>query len=152
MLLRIRRAEPLAGLEEEFIDLDVGRYVCGVDRRRVIERRIAGEQPLRDGIEKTPFQLALGARRFQRQRGEDGQPDRTVGDRLGIERIGDVIGLAEAERQGEHDGLADFLDDCVGQPRRIVEMRAGPAPVWIIARSPSPDRAGSAARIFVQGS
>ncbi len=49
------------------------------------------------------------------------QPDRAVGRRAGVERVGDVVGLAEAERQRQHDGLADPLDDRVGQPLRIVE-------------------------------
>ena len=72
MLLGVGRAEPLAGFEEELVDHDIRRHLVVVDRRRVSERRIAGEQPLRDRIEKTPFQLVLGARRFQGQRGEDG--------------------------------------------------------------------------------
>ena len=104
----------------------LGGTVAGVDRRRIVERRIAGEYPLRDRIEETVLQFALGARRLQRQRGEDGQSDRAVGGRLGVKRIGDVIGFAETERQRQHDGLADLLDDRIGEPRRIVETLPGP--------------------------
>ena len=123
MLLRIGRAEPLARFEKKLIDHDIRRHLAVVDRRRVSERRIAGEQPLRDRIEKTPLQLALGARRFERQRGEDGEIDRAVGGRLGVERVGDVIGLAETERQSEHDGLANLLDNRVREPHRIGKAR-----------------------------
>ena len=121
MLLRIRRVEPLPGLEEEFIDLDVGRHLPGADRSRVVQRRVSGEQALGDGVKEAAFQLALGARGLQCQRRENGQVDRGVGRSPGIERIGDVIGLAEAERQGEHDRLADLLDNRVGNTHRIVK-------------------------------
>ena len=35
--------------------------------------------------------------------------------------VGDVIGLAEAERQRQHDVLADAVDDGIGDAIRIVE-------------------------------
>ena len=121
VLLRVWRVEPLPGFKEEFVDLDVRRHPLVANGGGVIERRIAGEQPPRHRIEETVFEIAVGARRFERQRGENGQRYRAVGHRLGEQRIGDVIGLAEAKRQRQHDGLADFFDDCLGEPRRIVE-------------------------------
>ena len=123
LLLRIRRVQPLAGLEEELVDFDVGRHFAGADRGGVIERRIPGEHTLRNRIEKAMLKLAFRVRWGQRERGEDGEPDRRIDRGLGVQRIDDVIGLAEAERQREHDRLADFLDDGVGDPRRIVEQR-----------------------------
>ena len=51
MLLRIRRAEPLAGFEEELVDHDIRRHLVVVDRRGVIERRIAGRNLTRTLID-----------------------------------------------------------------------------------------------------
>ena len=88
-----------------------------------MQRRIAGKNALRDRIEETALQFVLRAGRFERERGEDGELERRIGGSLVVKRIGDVGCLAEPERQGKHDGLADFFDDGVGEPRRIVDCR-----------------------------
>jgi hypothetical protein len=46
MLLSVRRTEPLPGLEEKLVDLDVCRHLFFADRLGVSERRIAAEHPL----------------------------------------------------------------------------------------------------------
>src|SRR5262249_35135761 len=48
-------------------------------------------------------------------------PDRGIGGRAGEQRVGDVIGFAEPERQSERDRLADAGDDLVGHALRICE-------------------------------
>jgi hypothetical protein len=121
ILLRGGNSETRARLEEEFVDGDVRRQRARVQRERIGELRIAGEQALRDRREEAPFEIALAARRLERECGEDAQPDRWIGDRAGEQRIGDVIGFAQPERQSERDRLADAGDDFVGHALRICE-------------------------------
>jgi len=120
-LLRGGDAEPRAGLEEEFVDLDVRRQRARVQRERISELGIAGEDAVRDRLEETPFEVALAARLLQGERGEDAKLDRGIGGRARKQRVGDVIGLAEAERHRQLDILADARDDRVGRPIRIFE-------------------------------
>ena len=72
---------------------------------RVGELRIAREHAVRDRLEEAPFEVALAARLLQGERGEDAQLDRGIGGRAREQRVGDVIGLAEAERQSELDNF-----------------------------------------------
>jgi len=124
-LLRGGDAEPRAGREEELVDLDVRRQRARVQRQRVSELGIAGEDAVRDRLQEAPFEVALAARLLQGERGEDAQLDRGIGDRAREQRVGDVIGLAEAERHRQLDIFADAFDDRVGHPIRIFE-RDGP--------------------------
>ena len=55
-----------------------------------------------------------GPRLLQRQRGEESEIDRAVGGRTRIERVDDVVGLAEPERQPDHELPADIADDVLG--------------------------------------
>ena len=72
---------------------------------------IAAEQPVDDRRYEAPFQQVLRLRLFQRQRGKEGQVDRAVGGRARVERIDDVVGLAEPERQPDHQIGPDIADD-----------------------------------------
>ena len=92
-------------------------------RRRIGEVRIAAEATLRDRVDEAPLQLRAGMRLCQRQRGENAQADGGVGHRAGKQRIGHVIGLAEPERQRQHDLLADARDDRVGEAVGGIEWR-----------------------------
>ena len=114
-------AEPRAGREEELVDLDVRRQRARVQRPRISELGIAREHAVRDRLEEAPFEVALAARLLQGERGEDAKLDRGIGGRAREQRVGDVIGLAEAERQSELDIFADARDDRVGHPIRIFE-------------------------------
>jgi hypothetical protein len=98
-----------------------------VHRERIGELGIAGEHAIDDRLEEAPFEVALAARLLQRERGEDAQIDRGIRGRAREQRVGDVIGLAEAERQRQHDILADALDDRVGQAIRIFERDGRPS-------------------------
>src|SRR6516225_6984627 len=77
-LLRGGDAEPRAGLEEEFVDLDVRRQRARVQRERIGELGIAGEHAVDDRLEEAPFEIAFAARLLQGQRGEDAQIDRRI--------------------------------------------------------------------------
>ena len=114
VLLRHGRTEPAPRQEEEFVDLDVRRQRLRMQRLGVGELRIAAEQPLDHRIDEAPFELARGPRLLQRQRREDFQLDRWISGCPGKQGVGDVVRLAEPERQAEHDGLADVGDDPVG--------------------------------------
>ena len=96
-----------------------------MQRQRVSELGIAGEDAVRDRLQEAPFEVALAARLLQGERGEDAQLDRGIGGRAREQRVGDVIGLAEAERHRQLDIFADAFDDRVGHPIRIFE-RDGP--------------------------
>jgi hypothetical protein len=63
-----------------------------------MQRRIAVKHALRKRLQKPTLELVLRARNFQREPGEDRQPDRAIGDGFRIERVGDMDGLADAER------------------------------------------------------
>ena len=76
------------------------------------------------------LEVAAGARPRQRQCGQDRQLQRRVGERAPVEFIGDEIGLADAERQAEHDTLADARERGVdafvdrGEDLRQISARA----------------------------
>jgi hypothetical protein len=118
-LLRGGDAEPRAGREEELVDLDVWRQPALALRDGIGELRIAGEEALRERRYEAPFEIALPARLLQGERGEDAQIDRRIGGRAIKQRVGDVIGLAQPERQRQHDILADAGDDRVDHALRI---------------------------------
>ena len=120
-LLRGGDAEPRARREEELVDLDVWRQPALAQRDAIGELRIAGEEALRERGNEAAFEVALPARLLQGECGEDAQVDRRIGGGAGEQRVGDVIGLAQPERQRQHDILADAGDDRVGHALRICE-------------------------------
>ena len=121
ILLRGGDAEPRAGLEEKLIDRDVGCERARSLRRAIGELRVAGEDAIRERLHEAPFEARRPARRLQCERGEDVEPDRGIVRRAGKQGIGDVIGLAEAERQRQHEVPAHAIDDGIGDAVRIVE-------------------------------
>ena len=99
MLLRERHMQPPSRQEEELDHLDIGRQRTGTQRIGIGEIGIAAEQPLDHRRDEAPLQQIGRLRLFQRQRGKEGQIDGAVGGRARIERVDDVVGLAEPERQ-----------------------------------------------------
>ena len=75
------------------------------------EIRISAEQPLDNGRNEASLEQVGRLGLFQRQRREEGEADGAIGDRARIKRIDDVIGLAEAERQADHEIGADIAND-----------------------------------------
>ena len=120
-LLRGGDAEAGAGLEEEFVDDDVRRERARMQRLGIGELGIAGEHALCEWLHEAPFEARPAAWRLQCQRCEDMEADRRVGRRAREQGVGDVVGLAEAERQRQHEVLADAGDDGIGDAIRIVE-------------------------------
>src|SRR5690606_26540683 len=72
---------------------------------------------------------AAAPRRLERERREDREPQAGIGGRAPIECIHDVIRLAEAERQAEHDRAADALDERIDAALDVVERARWRPPV-----------------------
>ncbi|MCP1756534.1 hypothetical protein ABIF29_002312 [Bradyrhizobium elkanii] len=89
--------QPLPGEEEEIDHLDVGRERAAMQCIGIGEIRIAAEQAIDHRSDEAPFEQALRLRLFQRQCGEQRQIDGAVGRCSRIQRVDDVVGLAEAE-------------------------------------------------------
>ncbi len=117
--LRRRVAEPAAGEKEELVHPDIRRQGAAMLRRGVVERRIAAQQAFRDRRQEPPLQFALRRGGLEREGGEDVQLDRSVLHRAAEQRIGDMVRLAQAERQAEHDPAPHLRDDGVCQGVRI---------------------------------
>ena len=111
VLLRERHVQPFAGQEKELDHLDVRRQRARMQRARIGKIRIAAEQPVDHRTDEALFKQTARPRLFQRQRGKQGQLDGAVGDRTGVERVDDVVGLAEPERQSDHEVGSDIADD-----------------------------------------
>src|SRR5262249_61401442 len=90
--------EPRPGLKEEFVDLDVAGERACMQRGGIGELGIAAKDAPGKRGDKTSLELIPAARLLQRQRGEDAQANRGVAGRARKQRVGDVIGLAQAER------------------------------------------------------
>ncbi len=72
-LLGWRHAEPLAGLEEELVDLDIPGQLSLAQRCRVSEVRIAVEQTLGNRPNESPLEFLARPRLLQSERSEDRQ-------------------------------------------------------------------------------
>ena len=113
VLLRERHVQPAAGEEEEFQHLDVGWQPAGAQGSDIGEIGIAAEQPLDHRSAEARFQQARRLGLFQRERREQGEIDGAVGSGPFIKRIDDVVGLAKAEWQADHQARSDLADDVV---------------------------------------
>ena len=111
VLLRVRHVQPFAGQEEELDHLDVGRQLAGMQRAGIGQVGISAEQAIDHRADEAPFEQARGPRLFQRQRRKQGELDRTVGGGAGVQRVDDMVGLAEPERQADHEVGSDIADD-----------------------------------------
>src|SRR6267143_67051 len=99
MLLRERHVQPPSRQKEKLDHLDIGRQRTRTQRVGISEIRIAAEQSLDHRRDEAPLKRIRRLRFFQRQRGKQGQADRAVGGGARVERVNDVIGLAEPDRQ-----------------------------------------------------
>ncbi|GAB1715629.1 MAG: hypothetical protein NTAFB05_06710 [Nitrobacter sp.] len=113
VLLGIGVAQPLARQEEELGDLDVRRQLAFVQGGGVVEVGPATEQAIDHRCDESLFQFARRPRLLQRQRREESQVEVAIGCGALVERIDDVIGLAEPERQSHHQTRADVADDVI---------------------------------------
>ena len=111
MLLRERHVQPFAGQKEELDHLDVGRQFAGMQRAGIRKVGIATKQPIDHRADEAPVEQARRPRFLQRQRRKQGELDRTVGGGARVQRIDDMVGLAEPEWQADHEAGSDIADD-----------------------------------------
>ncbi len=121
VLLRDRHVHPAPGQEEELDDADVRRQLAVAQRLGIGEIGITAKEPVDHRCDEARLQQVAGFRLLQRQRREEGEFDGTVGCGARIERVDDVIGLAEPERQADHELVADVADDLLRNRIRIAE-------------------------------
>ena len=111
VLLRKRHMQPPSGQKEKLDHPDIGRQRIGMQRLGIGEIGIAAEQAVDDWRDEALLKQVLWLRFFQRQRGKDGQLDRAVGGGPRVERVDDVVRLAEPKRQPDHQIAPDIADD-----------------------------------------
>src|SRR5262249_48020765 len=112
-LLRLMTAEHAARTEEEFQDLDIRRQLVVAQIRDVVGIGTIAVDALDEGGEKRTLELARSSRLFQRQRGEQTELERGIALGARIERVHQLHGLAESERQADRDSLAHARNDLV---------------------------------------
>ena len=111
MLLRKRHVQPFAGQKEKLDHLDVVRQFARMQRVGIRQVGIATKQAIDHRPDEALFEQDRRLRFFQRQRREQGELDRTVGGGACVQRVDDVVGLAEPERQADHEAGSDIADD-----------------------------------------
>ncbi len=151
VLLRKRHVQPLAGQKEKLDHPDIGRQRIGMQRLGIGEIGVTAEQALDHRRDEALLEQVLWPRFFQRQRGKNGQLDRTVGGRARVERVDDVVRLAEPKRQPDHQVGPDIADDILRDRLGVGEVLRHPMQAQ--ARSGEPaslesDAAGSSYSVF----
>jgi len=124
--------QPASGKEEELDDRDVGRQPARAERIGIGEIGITAEQAVDDRRDEATLDQALRFRLFQRQRREQCQLDVRIRNCACIERVDDMVGLAEAERQADHEVGADIADDVLREHIGVGEQ------LWHHPRAPRP--------------
>ena len=119
MLLRERHVQPLSRQKEKLDDLDIRRQRAGMQRLGIGQIGVAAEQPVDHRRDEPPLEQVRRFRLFQRQRGKECEVDRAVGAGAPIQRVDDVIGLAEPERQPDHETGSDLADDVIRDRVRV---------------------------------
>ena len=115
VLLGVAIAQKRPGLEEELDHSDIGRQRIVPAVRHIVEPGDAVVEAFRQRPGEATLQPLAARRRVEGQGRLDGQVDLRVAQRPAVERIGDMVRLAEAERQRQDDRLADRRDHRVGQ-------------------------------------
>jgi hypothetical protein len=111
MLLCRWNVQPAPGQEKKFDHLDVRRQLVRTQRVGIGKLGVASKQSFDNGCDETTFKQVRRPRFFKRERRKECEIDGTVGDRTRKERIGDMVGLAQAQRQADHQLGADVTDD-----------------------------------------
>ncbi|MNV52355.1 hypothetical protein D3C71_1444420 [compost metagenome] len=103
ILLRRRTVEQAAGLHEKLLDVDVARELIATQVGEEIQLRIIAENPFDKGLEEALLQAVAQGRAAQTQRGVDRQPPLGQLCDSSIQRVDEVIGLAQPQRQAHVD-------------------------------------------------
>ena len=114
MLLRERDMQPFSRQEEKLVHLDIGRQRTRMQRAGISEIGIATEQTVDHRRNEAPFQKIRRDRLFQRQRRKKCQIDTAIGGGARIERVNDVVGLAEPQWQADHQIGSDVTNNILG--------------------------------------
>src|SRR6266704_3440123 len=130
MLLRERHVQPPSRQKETLDHLQMWRQRTRMQRVGISEIGITSEQSLDHRRDEAPLKQIRRLRFFQRQRGKQGQADRAVGGGARVERVDDVIGLAEPERQPHHQVGPDIADDTLGNRLGVGEFFRHDYSVW----------------------
>ena len=107
-------AGPCARLQEELGDLDVGRQALPAQRLDVVDIGVGAEHAIEQGLDETPLQAGAIGGAHQREPCEDAQAEAPVGLGQAIERVGELDGLADADRDGERKVASGAVDDRLG--------------------------------------
>ena len=75
----------------------------GLQRARVLRLDIAAEDTFRERFQQAPLEGRVRHRLQQRQRRDDGEVERAITRRAPVELVDEGIGLADAQRQRQHD-------------------------------------------------
>ena len=102
-LLRRRVLQVVAGLQEELAHVDVGRQAGAAQGLHVVQVGIVAEHPVDQRRQEVALQVALADRLFQAERGDDGQPATGVGGDAAVQRVDEGVGLADGQRDAQHD-------------------------------------------------
>jgi hypothetical protein len=106
-LLRARVVELAPRREVELAHLDVGRQGPRVARLRVGELGIPAEEPPPHRLHQAALELSVPARRGEGQRSQDREPHPRILGGAPVERVDELVGLADPERSPEHDLAPD---------------------------------------------
>ena len=104
-ILTLRRGDihPRTRRKEELVDVNIGGDLVPTLIPQPGHFRIAGEQPVVDGFQKTPFQIASRFGSLKRQGGHDRQLQAGIGLRALIETVDQGDGFAQTQRSRQHD-------------------------------------------------
>src|SRR5260370_132323 len=102
----------VAGLSSTALNSSAGKSPApGMQRGGIMEIGVSSETAVDHWRSEALLDQVLRLRLFQRPRGKQGQADRAIGDRARVERIDDVVGLAEPKRQPDHQIGPDIADN-----------------------------------------
>ena len=102
-LLGHRVLQVVAGLQEELAHVDVGWQAGAAQRLHIVQVGVVAEHPLHERLQEVALQVALADGLFQAERGDDGQPAAGVGGDAAVQRIDEGVGLADGQRDAQHD-------------------------------------------------
>jgi hypothetical protein len=118
-LLRERRIQPTTSEQEELMHFHIRRQCAVANGVRVQQPRITSKETRIQRIEKAAFKLTPSPERLERQGCEDAQPNAGIRCGASVELVGDMVRLAKAKRQAEHDMFPDLVQNAVGKGSNI---------------------------------
>jgi len=112
-----------ASQKEKFLNADIGGQGIALAGLGVVQGRVIPVEALQHRRQEAFLQIRLEDGFFQCQGGENGQRQGVVRRHPVIEGIGDMVGLAQPQGQGEHNTRANLADNVVRQHCRVAVER-----------------------------